>query len=283
MIRTFSPEPDKAFDRYLDRLERHGGYEETPSGFAYTVADPERMGGDSLIVGKSIVKPDDPDQIEFQLVLGEDMPAEARKLLAEICVDSISADDRYCVARSADKILKASDPSMASLALGHMRVNLGHHRRGIAFGAHERNTRTVEMFRSTLGWTALVTEIGADGQYALSQLEKRGLFIPEFPTGVRLAGNMRTQKGNQPIGITRAVERSERHHCADCSGQILKNTERVTTSLDKPLAQHDHHHYHWTCFIDKSLPKLEVRTATLEPNPYLLNRPNPAQKATRND
>lgn len=263
MIRSFG-EKDPQFERYLERIEQRAALEETPEGFAYFVADPEYLGVPDTIIGQVFTTS---DTVEAELVVGEDIPKSARDMLVKICADGAASSDRYSVARSAGHHLTQAPDDLAKLTFEHLQRNLENFKRGLSNPNIDTHPLTRQTILSTLGWAALSRSPNHVGLEALSQLGNLGLKVPDFNTNMRLSGMLKTKQGSAPVGFTKATEKSERHHCNCCQGQILKDSERVTMGLDKPADRFDHHHMHFSCFADQMLPKLDTTTARFEPNP----------------
>lgn len=273
MITSYGKPYEAQFRSYLDKAEQTAFLETAPGGWDYFVADPEKIGIESGVVGHTIVSA---DQIEMELVLGEDIPKEARQIIASICADSAGLYDRYAIPRTGDQHLQDADPNTKRITLTHIARNLEAHKRGIQIMDQKRkfseiHPLTRDSMRSSLGWVALNRDLNATGREILDQLAGYDLFIPNLNSDLRLGGILRTAKGPRPVGIVAATEKSEKHHCAGCSGQILLNTQRFTLSLDKPDSGYDHHHYHPVCLINTELPKLDLASARMEPNPHAIS------------
>ena len=261
MIRSFDVH-DPNFNRRLELIERTAFVEETNSGIAYFVADPERLQARDGLIGKMSIGE---DVIDIELIVGEDIDPVARKTMVEICAASANEYDRYSINRAAVEKLDALDEQAQHVAFRHIASNISW-QRSVAF-ARETHPLTRDTIRSSLGWIASSRTLRPSGQEALEELSKLGLGLPKFTSNLRLGGFLRTAQGTVPVGVVYAQEKGERHHCKCCSGQILKDTTRATLTLDKPRDRFDHHHYHPTCFFDVELPQLDLKTARIEPNP----------------
>ena len=261
----------------MDYLAQHSSVEYTTDGFEYAVFDPEALTGTptSVVLGSLIYRP---DEIEMRLFLGEDMPPDVRASIADICIASADDYSRFGIARAGDELLAAqsgqSDEEWQKTqqVLYHIRQNMRAHQQGLMLSnqAGERVDPLIrETLHSTLGWVALRRGLSDAGNDAYDRLCNDGLWIPGFDSEQRVVGLIRNKKGEVKVaGFLYMEEKSERHHCADCSGQILRGTNRITLQYEQPDSYSDHHHFHATCFLDSMLPRFDQSTLSIDINPH---------------
>lgn len=275
MIRSFNYGSNPSFASRLEQIERTAAIEETNDGFAYFVGDPELIGSPDGILGRVISTS---DTVEIELVVGEDIHPDARKTMVDICTATATDYDRYSINRAAEQKLDSLDGSKQQIAFRHLAANLLNHS-SMAHGeaVHPLTRATI---RSCVGWVALTRALRPEGHTAIEEFNRVGLYVPDFDSNQRLGGFMKTRKGTVPVGIARFQEKGEKHHCASCSGQILKGFNRITLSLDKSSrGSYNHHHYHENCFAETQLKKLDLKSAKIEINPHAMAVMSPQGRA----
>lgn len=264
MIRSYGV-PSHPIEKRLLEIERTATIEESNDGFDYYVGDPELIGHRDEVIGIARLLS---DSVELELVVGEDVPKPARQVMVDILVDSVSDHDRYGLSKAIEQRLDNMDPQISQLAYSHIASNI-HNQQRVTF-AKNTHPLTRDTIRSTLGWVSTTRITRTEGLEALDALDEAGLYVPHFNSDLRLGGAMTTKQGIVPVGITRTTEKSERHHCENCTGQILKQSPRITLTLDRPRTRFDHHHFHNSCFAETQLPRLSLDTAKIEPNAHAL-------------
>lgn len=270
---TANVEANREFLRFLTAGAE---LETSRRGFEYQVYDPAKTPDGADLVFGSVVSM--PDQVEVDLYLSGTIPREVRGAMADICVASAPDDDRYTVARAADTILGLRDGfqldrstiAFNALVMKHMQGNM--HLTQLGFDSQRKSgdkvqPRVMDTYRSTIGWLAFRRQLSDEGSSLYGQFSEGGLWIPHFESEERVTGLLQRKNGEYvKAGFVYMPENSERHHCAQCSGQLLKGTTRVTLQLDNADERLDHHHYHTTCFLDKVLPKFKFESLAIDTN-----------------
>lgn len=271
MIVAYGSEHDPVLSRKIDHLLNTSPGETTTDGFEYAVTEPEVVGAPSGVIGRIIISG---DEIECGLIVASDIPEATRRNIAAITVASIVYPSRYSIAQAGDQIAEDLPPDERADVIKHIGLNMEAHRKGIAYADSKKHYAVTPPFvrqtlKSTLGWLNLRRPYTARGEEGITELQQRDLFVPELQSGQHLTASLQTKAGVRKVGLVFAPERSEKHTCPCCSGQILKGTTRITMSTTKERNGFDHHHYHTTCFADKVLTKIEPDSARIEENPHL--------------
>lgn len=276
MIREPGLDPD--FSRFLDELARGAEIATTESGLDFTVYDPEHLDGlgNYLVLGEVH---ETKDSIDADIFVSGGLPPETTRSIAEICFASFESNDTYSVARAAERVLGLDagdgadvDSGLVGSATMAIEQNLQAFHRGLGNRKRGENLpkSIIDTYRATLGWVALRRPLRESGERVFGELTEAGLWIPSFDSDQRVSGLLQTKKGDQlKAGFMMMQERDERHACANCSGHIIKGSNRITLQLDEPTSQPtDHHHYHATCFVDNVLPKFVFTSLAIDTNPH---------------
>lgn len=263
MIADFGAGPDPGFNRFLEGLNRESVVEETATGLAYFVSD--QLIDPTAVVGR-ISRAE--DGVDVELYMSAGLQESTRRLVAQACFDSQEWTDENSVARACDAISVDLDEPERHLMIAAVALNLEGHRLGFA----ERQKRheavhplTRAQFRSAMGWVGLRKPFGERGLELLDQLEKASLMVPMAEEGSLVARSLAPDSRGATVEVRAMTEKGHRHRCKCCSGNIPKETLRITESLDRLVNGYDHHHFHPSCFFDKELGTLDLKTARLMP------------------
>jgi hypothetical protein len=248
----------------LDRLLDQSTPETTSDGFMYFVADPDA----SIGLSHGMVRRT-PEQSEITLVLNGNAPREIRDKIAKITigVEEHLDDNQYALAYAARDVLKWEDDSeffenaaCIDVFSNALKADLQWIQSSTDFSPQTKERLKLEA-KAALGWTALYRGVSSEGLQAYTEFKQKGLWIPNSREhDVEICGFMKTKNGTVRASFKSMPEHSERHTCACCSSQILKDTTRMSVSLDKNDGYSDHHHYHITCFYESVLPKFDFET-----------------------
>jgi hypothetical protein len=265
----YIPGVSDTYSKELDVVLSRASVETTPDGFEYFVADPnEQMG---LTMG-SVFRT--PEQSDLTLVINGNVAQEDRQKIATASmVGEFHLDaDRYWLALALHEVLGWNDDAgfnknirAINIMFDALRAQSAAIQQNPEVDAQTKARLRLEA-RSAMGVLATyrgVTDIGLE---AYGEFNKQGLWIPHANVHeVELAGYIQTINGTVGASFKSMEEKSERHHCAGCSNQIIRGTTRVTLGLDTHDGYSDHHHYHYPCFIDKVIPKLDIGSITERP------------------
>lgn len=267
MIYTPGPPPYE-LDRELDRLVSQSHSRRTDSGFEFFVVDHEQMGG--LTAGEIIRRE---GNTELLCILNDTIPPNDQENIANITLTAatIQSEARYKIPHAGQQLVESGSELDADTfrALEWIaRDTLSTSRANSMLTPAEKGTLERES-RSVIGWVAIHRDLTEEGEHEIEKLSSAGIIIPGQKSEQQLTGLMLTGQARTTVASFQTMEeRSERHHCADCSGQILRTTDRITLSLDENDGYSDHHHYHASCFADTILPKFNTDSLVLVPKTY---------------
>ncbi len=268
------PGTDPQSERDLEGILSRSQYEVTPDGFEYFVADLDPTVG--ISTGRVVREP---NRSELTLVLSNALPKGTRLKIAQTTVDTeLYLDEgRYGIAKAIKANLSWFDnESFAQniAAINALIVEM-HGQMGAILGnptiSAEYKRRIREEGRSALGMLATITGLSDAGAHALDELSSQELWLPHSDRDpIDLQAFMRTPRGTEKVRFRMMPEKSDKHHCANCSGHIIPHSDRVTLVLSQSDGYSDHHHYHFPCFASAVMPRMDMKT--IEPVPARQNQ-----------
>jgi hypothetical protein len=260
--------PD-SYSAELDRVLSRASVETTPDGFEYYVSDPnDTMGLTMGCVRRT------PEQSELTIIVNGNVQPEDREKIATTAVvaEGHLESERYWLARALYDVVswKDDDEFNANIfAINLIADGLRHQSTAIQRDPtidQRTKARLRDEARSALGILATYRGVTTDAKQVFTEFSKKGLQIPHSDTHeLELAGRLQTKNGPVTASFKAMEEKSERHNCACCSAQIIRGTNRVTLGLDKNDGYSDHHHYHYACFVDTVMPKLDFESIVERP------------------
>jgi hypothetical protein len=260
-----NPETTRAIENVLSRSST----ELTADGFQFFVSpDDEPM---PLTLG-SVYRT--PEQSNLTLIVNGSIDPDTRQKIANVVVagESYLDNGRYWFAKATEEVVAWDTPTSFSeniMAINLMFQTLTAQRRRFREHAdldREAKWRLDLEAKSSIGWLAMYRGISDEAVEAQEHLLALGLKVPHSKTSdLELRGKLQTKNGAVSGSFKAMTERDDRHTCACCSGQIIKNSTRMTLGLDRNDGYSDHHHYHVPCFDVVVLPRFDVATVQEAP------------------
>lgn len=260
----YIPGENPEFNVDLRRVISDSNTEATSGGFVYYVASPEEKIG--LSMGQVYRTP---QQSDVTLIINGNVEPEIRQKVAEITVhgEEHIENGRYWLTNALNDVLRFdSNEAFAENVMCVAAVNQALLADLASIRANPdlhpmQKQRLILEAKSALGWTAVFRGTSDIAHETWNDFTRLGLWIPDSTKhDVEMSGFMITKKGTVRAGFKSMPEHSERHTCACCSAQILKNTNRMSVSLDQNDGYSNHHHYHYNCFYESVLPKFLLDT-----------------------
>ncbi len=251
-----------SFERDFEKLLANSTLARTKSGFEYFVAPEGELAKASVGCANR-----EEDTTTLDIVVNGSLPEQVQNLVVETTLRSeehihLGAD--YLV-RAAESVLAWDQqgvtgtfndraPTIAVLAQETITDS--------AFIATDSNitpesrSHVLEAAKRFMGWASLYRGVNDTGAETESTYHDMGLWLPHTNVDdVQMSGKLKTRKGIVNAGFKAMIEKSDRHKCASCSNCLLKGYARVTLNLDKNDGYSDHHHYHYTCFLEDVLSR----------------------------
>lgn len=256
------------FEQQLLATEADCEIEQTADGFEFHVVDSSALLHPHGISG--LVKYDGND-IEFNLLMSSAIQPEVRPRVAELLVEMVTLSDRgtpleILLCEAGQRTLPNLDPQMRRDVGSTIYSNLAEYQQWVRsmdsqrlFTAVPRSSRL--QLKHGLGWVALERGMNERGQETVDQLLSKDLNVPWISDKEVLVAQGKDKLKGVSITAYSTVEKGLHHKCKSCSGEIHKDTTRVTTSYDVKIGGYDHHHYHPVCYAETDMQQLDLTTA----------------------